>query len=313
MEPIMPIHDLVYRRMPEHPPRSPLRAVLAIGRSCSRQAMRGWFPKVWLILCMLPGAVGFVAVWFATRQEDSVLALLTRTTGESYGSFAEVPAALWYRLGSNFVHLGLILVQGWLATVATAVFGAGQLADDLRTRAFEIYLARPIAAAEYMLGKLLAIVRPLVLILAAPTLFTLATAHVLIPASLQGTLVLYPVVLAAALVYAGLNALVILGISSLGRSARYATVVWFALYFLGMVVAEILQRTTGDGHWHLLSYRANLQVVLDHVLDLEPLVGLSSDPAGGPAEIGPSLAVLAGLGAASVLLVRRRLRAGRLP
>ena len=309
----MPILEQVYRRLDHHEPASSWRAGWAIGDQCGAMALKGWFPKGWLAVSQIPGLVAAVIIYGMTRNESLVLEAVNGMARTGYQSFNDVPGETWYRVASNLVYAMITIVQGWFATVGTAIYGARQVADDLRTSAFEVYVARPIWSRDYVIGKLIAVVKPLLFILIVPTGFCLLAANLFVPASAGPCLKLYPILIMAGIAYATLNAIVILGISSLGKSSRYATITWFVLYFLTMAVSVILTQTTGESVYEIVSYRANLQVILASFLRLNPFEGLDLEFPSPDHSLASSALIIGCLAALSLFLVLRRVRSGRLP
>jgi ABC-type transport system involved in multi-copper enzyme maturation permease subunit len=183
----------------------------------------------------------------------------------------------------------------------------------MRSHAFEVYLARPISRWDYFLGKLFVIMRPLLLIMVAPVLIVLGMAHGFLEGTFSNTWTLYPRALVAILAWATVNSIVILGISSMGKSARYASVIWFVVTVGTFIVGSILLEATQNSVFDLVSYNHCLFAVVINVIDLRPVIDLDLPILDIDRGLGPSLTVLGGLCALSTWLVMRRLRAGRLP
>jgi hypothetical protein len=196
----------------------------------------------------------------------------------------------------------------------TAIVGAGQIADDMRSHAFEVYLARPIRGFDYLLGKLLTVVRPLLLVTLAPAILLLVISHVLIPDSFSATVGLYPKAAIAALVLSFVNAAAILGISALGKSARYASIIWFALNLGSFAAYTILINLTQDSRFEVVSYAVNHYIVGKHILDVEELPSIAPINSLNVSQ-SPwlSLMILAVISFLGIWAVMRRVRAGRLP
>ena len=308
----MAIHERLYSRL-DNPPRT--RATLpalAISRYGTRYAMRGVLRKLVLFASFGPAVIMSFGLYFISQNEGSVLAMVAQLGMGSYESIAAVPPDTMYQALSTVLWT-LLLWQGWFATLLTPLIGSSQIADDMRSHAFEVYLARPINRWDYFLGKFLVIMRPLLLIMVVPMSIVLGMAHGFLEGTFTNTWVLYPRALVSILVWATANSIVILGISSMGKSARYASVIWFVVTVGSFIVASILLETTKNPVFDLVSYNHCLFAVVINAIDLRPVVDMDLpilDIERGPMS---SLLVLAGLCALAIWLVMRRLRAGRLP
>ena len=311
----MPIHDRIYARL-EHPPKTRgTHPALGISRYTVHYILKGWPARLGLFGGIIPVIVFAMMIYVAAQNENVVFRALAAgglTTGEIQ-SFAEVSGDSWYRLGANFVSM-VLWVGSWVAMFMTAIAGAGQIADDMRSHAFEVYLARPMRSSDYVLGKLLTVMKPVLLVTLAPALLILLIGHVLLPDSLASTLSLYPRVILLALIFSLVNACAILGISSLGKSSRYATIIWFVLNLGTFIAFGVLTTNTQNADFELVSYTVNHYIVAMSILDTELLPRLAPvdvlDPGRSP---WPSIAILATISFLGLWMVSRRSRAGRLP
>jgi len=308
----MAIHERLYSRLAAPPRSRSTFPALAISRYGTRYATRGVFRKLVLFASFAPAVIMSFGLYFVAQNEEAVLRFVARNGMGNYASMAEVPADKAYQSLSTVLWM-LLLWQGWFATLLTPLVGAPQIADDMRSHAFEVYLARPISRWDYFLGKLLVIMRPLLLIMGLPVVIVLGMAHGFLEGTFASTWTLYPRAFAAILVWATVNSIVILGISSMGKSARYASVIWFVVTVGSFIVASILLQATQNSMFDLVSYNHCLFSVVINLIDLRPVVDLDVpilDIDRGPRS---SLLVLGGLCLLSTWLVMRRLRAGRLP
>jgi hypothetical protein len=145
-----------------------------------------------------------------------------------------------------------------------SIFGAaGLIANDLRTGAILVYLARPLTRRDYILGKLGV---PLALNLAitlVPGLLLYAVAVALVPEHfLRWDLVwIAPAVVVQSLVISVALSVLVLAVSSLCRSARVAGLGFFGLLF-GLEMARLLlQYGLGRREAMLLSLQADMQAL----------------------------------------------------
>lgn len=309
----MPVHERIYRRLEARPEGTASWPPMAMASYLSRYTIRNWFAKLVYWGSLIPLVILSAIVYFTSRREDAVPFLVSNVLGERVGTVADVSPETWYRIGSNTVYWLLGMVQGWFAILIAAIAGSGQIADDLRTNAFEVYLARPIRPRDYFLGKLLVVFRPILFVTAVPSLAFLAVVNLNLEGSFVPFLPLYAVALGGCLLVSLLHGTIILGISSLGKSPRYASIIWLVLYFVTFIAQQTLVQATGNSAFDLVSYRANLQMVFASVLRLEPIATMEMDVPDLERGPWPSVLILAGLAAMSVWFVMRRLRAGRLP
>ncbi len=316
----MAIHERVYTRLAAPPRKRSTLPALSISRYGARQATRGILTKIVYFGAFTPAIFFAFFIYGISRNQEMLLGVIGGVGIGRFDSIDQVPAETIYQAGSAMTWT-MLEIQGWFAIFLTALVGAPQIADDMRSHAFEVYLARPIKRTDYLLGKLLVVMRPVLTIMVLPVILVLVISNALIPETFQGTWPLYPRALAVAVIWAAVNGLVILGISSMGKSARYASVIWFVLTVGTFIVAGILQQTTGDPAFDLASYKHNIYIVVVNILgsdqlsqfaqttgdeDMLPLLDTSGS-------VLPSVAVLAGLGALSAWLIIRRLTPGRLP
>jgi ABC-2 type transport system permease protein len=140
--------------------------------------------------------------------------------------------------------------QMWFFAFVIAIYaGAGLIANDMKANALQIYLSKPITRRDYLIGKL----GVLVFFLALPTLvpgLLLFLIAVLFQPSMEFLRGNYWV-LASITVYSLLiiftYALVILALSSLSRSSRFAGINFAAVLFFSQILYGILSsilRTT---------------------------------------------------------------------
>jgi ABC-2 type transport system permease protein len=143
--------------------------------------------------------------------------------------------------------------------------GAGLIANDLKANALQIYLSKPITRQDYLIGKL----GVLVFFLGLPTLvpgLLLFLIAIIFKSDAQfmrelfwvpGSIVAYSIIIMLTF------ALIMLALSSLSRSSRFAGISFIAVFFFSQILYGILNsilRTTGVA-W--VSLRNNLTQVGD--------------------------------------------------
>jgi ABC-type transport system involved in multi-copper enzyme maturation permease subunit len=201
----------------------------------------------------------------------------------------------------------LIAVRAWgtlLIAFLMALFAGGSaIADDARTGAFQLYFARPISRAQYLLGKLAAVALLVGIVALAPSLL-LASLRVALQPTFGAALARLPLVLAAlalGLVEALVFAAPALALSSLSRSRSYAQGAFAALFLVPWILGLIFVRVTGSPWPQALSIPTHLENIGRW------LYRLPSDDDTLRLPLWLSALVLAALVSGSLQLVRRRL------
>lgn len=267
----MAIHERVYQRMSERPSRLAGRPWAIIARVIGVHVMRSWKTRLVMFAALAPGLMFALAIYFATRNEEDLLSLARQFALTSIVTLDDVTPEVWQRVAANVLYVLMGHVQLWFGLILTPMLGATLVAEDLRTQAHEVYMSRPLRPRDYVLGKAAVIGSRLVFVLAAPPLLVLGIGNLLIPSSFLPCMHFYAWILLFSAVVAVSNALVMTGVSALTRSARYATAIWFLIYFVTWVVSTILHGATENKWFELLSWRSNQQIILSELLDLEPL------------------------------------------
>ncbi len=237
--------------------------------------------------------VDFVATRFFRREAGSNKPL---TMKEKY----------WF-VTTHGLFLLLLWPQSFIVMLVASAVGASLIAQDVRSNALEIYLTKPITPLDYVLGKLSVVTVFIMLTTFLPVMIVFGVAA----ASWQGffsvTWTIIPKLFAICLVASVVNGVVILGLSSLAKSGRYATVIWFAIGFISSVSSEFLRLFTGEPLWNFVSYRNNFLYLFAKFLDVD----LSRLP--GVQEVEASvlvpIIVLSGLVFFSFMIMRKTIRA----
>lgn len=319
----MPIHDRVYRRLDDPPKKPHPFPAAVIGRYGLRYSVRGWFVRLLLLAGCIPALVFCGQVYAASRMEngEGILRLLADFSGQGVGSAARTLAGLedvdpesWRNLGEVGLFL-LLFIQTWVITALTPLIGGRAIADDLRSQAFEVYLARPITGVDYLLGKFLGVFQLLFALAVLPGVVLLAVSHGLFPESWSATWPLYFKVLLAGSIIAAVNGFIVLGISSVGTSRRYAVIIWYLLTFGSTMLQGSLFAATGDGTFDTVGYVTNQHLFLLGAIGADLPEGLQNTYSFVTLEPNTwlHLGVLGALSGLGALLVLRRVNAGRRP
>ena len=264
-----------------------------------RKRMFRWTPMVgyhlrllfrkkvlWLILFMsyAPALIIAVLIYFTSpkgvaAEEVDALDVVTRGIEEALrvGPTAEDAEAIFgegmstderfLEISRKGFFLFLLIWQGFFVVLTTSTVGAGLIARDVRSNALEIYLTKPISRIDYVLGKLAVIGAFIFQVTFVPSALLFLVASALWPGYFEAAFPIVPRLFVACLVAALVNGLVILALSSLTRSSRFATVIWFACCFLSLIAGELLNRITGDPYFYLISYRASFEYAFDSIFD----------------------------------------------
>ncbi len=275
----MPIYDLGYRHWAGEWTSHPYRWWVI-----TRQGISLLIRKKRFALLMLLSAIPFLV--------RSVMLYLSSSIGRSI-PILQVNA----RFFEDFLSF-----QGFFAFIIAIYAGAGLISNDLKANALQIYLSKPITRRDYLLGKL----GVLVFFLALPTLvpavllYFLAILFQANLAFLSDNPWLLASICAYSLVIIFTHALIMLALSSLTRSSRFAGINFAAVYFFSQILYGILNamlRTTSVA-WVSLGNN------LTQVGDL-----LFANPAHYRSPVWLSALVLAALMAGGAWIVHTRVRA----
>ncbi len=274
----MPIHDLSYQHWAGEWTSHPYRWWVITRQGISQLARRKGF-MVLLFLSLIPFLVRCVMLYFAVVMGRIALIKVDAKFFEAF------------------------LSQQLFATFIISIFsGAGLIANDLKANALQIYFSKAITRRDYLIGKLGVVVFFIALTTLIPglLLFLIAAAfHSNLEFLQQYAWVALPIV-AYSLIIIFVNALVVLAMSSLNRSARFAGIFFAAIAFFSQILYGILSamlRTTSVA-WISVSH--NLTQMGD------VLFGSPPDYQTSP---WVSAVVLAGIMAGSAWIIHNRVRA----
>jgi len=155
--------------------------------------------------------------------------------------------------------------QALLMVVVVGIVAPPLISQDLRTRAYLIYFARPISRLEYIAGKVGVVAFYLLSIATLPALILYLLGVMLSP-SLEVILSTWDLplrVLVASVCLIVPTTLVALAFSSLTLESRYAGFGWFAMWIIGHVTYSALiswpsfeaaqRRQTFEPTWQILT------------------------------------------------------------
>jgi ABC-2 type transport system permease protein len=184
----------------------------------------------------------------------------------------------------------------------TVYAGAGLIANDRQANALQLYLSKPLTRHDYIIGKLATLCAFLIAVTWVPAMMLVAL-QLLFSGSMDfvaGHPRLIPAITITAFLQVTLAAMMMLALSSLSRSRRFAAILYALVVIFAGAVDRVLQSTTGHVGWVLLSPQNTLLVVTDAMFGTAP-----------ETEIPVTIALLAlgGLLAGCVLVLERRVRA----
>ena len=184
----------------------------------------------------------------------------------------------------------------------TIYAGAGLIAADRQANALQIYLSKPITRREYIGGKLLTLVIFLIGVTWVPAMLLLLL-QVLFTGSLDFLADhprLIPAMTAASILQVALAAVLMVALSSLSKSRRFAAMLYAAFVLFAAALATVFQAVTGNALWVVISPQSTLLVITDALFGALP-------------DEGPLLAIaVVALGmvfGACALILERRVRA----
>lgn len=132
--------------------------------------------------------------------------------------------------------------QGFFIFIISIYAGAGLIANDLKANALQIYFSKPITRQDYLLGKL----GILVFFLALPTLVPAVLLYVLAilfeanPAFFGGNYWVLGSIVGYSLILIFTCGLIMMGLSSVGKSSRFAGISFAAIFFFSKVLYVII-------------------------------------------------------------------------
>lgn len=236
---------------------------VGLGNRWTRMAMLAAFgPPMMLVV--------FLIVWGLFEQKSSFLTpflfLFENLPAEMKDGPRGYRPTIWTLAFRQFFEVQLVFPM-----ILTLLVGPDLISQDLRFNAIPLYLSRPVRRFEYFLGKLgviaaylsAATVGPVLLAFAAGFAFSLDPRVVVDTARvLAGSLAFAVIVVLSA-------GLLMLAFSSLSRNSRYVAAMWLGFWFVSSMASGVLQATVGAEWCPLVSYTTNLNRVRDALLDAE--------------------------------------------
>ncbi|HVG85439.1 MAG TPA: hypothetical protein VM820_13010 [Vicinamibacterales bacterium] len=271
----MPIHDQGYRRY--------AGARAAVGRAwqvIAGAGIRSVVTKRAFIALMLfawtPFVVRAVQIYVSANfQQAAFLA----PKGETFREFLETQ------------DIFVFFVTIWV--------GAGLIANDRRANALQLYLSKPLSAAEYVVGKLAILFVFLIFVTWAPAMGLLLVQAIFAGSFtfIRNNAYLLPAITLFSLAQVLLASTTMLALSSLSKSSRFVGVMYAGLMFFTAALFQALRGITRTTSFAWISPNDALEQLGDVIFRLEPRYELSPTAAG--------LTVVALIAVSGFILARR--------
>jgi len=223
----MSIRDLGYRPYDgeRHPAEQNTWVIL---RHSLGRAWRSWIIKLTLLFSWIP-VVGFILVSRAASFFND---------GGPEAVFDPNPWHDW------------LLHAQWLsaAFVIALASGAGAIAYDLNHNAFAYFFSKPVTAAQYLVGRMGAVVALCLLVTLMPAVLFAAAMVALDSGTITDNLVSLARAAAGAVIISVMMGVCSVGFSALNRSRAFTFSAWVLLFFVPWGLATLVQLVS-DWPW----------------------------------------------------------------
>jgi ABC-2 type transport system permease protein len=235
----MPIHDQGYRRYGGR--RAPHgRTWWVIARAGMMTMVRQRKFLALLLFAWSPFIVRAVQLYVSANWQQ---ATFLAATHETFREFLDQQAI--------FVFFVTIFV------------GAGLIANDRRANALQIYLSKPLARTEYIVGKLVTLLvflvgvtwLPAMLLLVLQIMFSGNMAFV------RNNLFLFPAITLFSLIQVFTSAFAMLALSSMSKSSRFVGIMYAGIIFFTAAMYNALRAMTGSSSFAWLSPEDCLDII----------------------------------------------------
>jgi ABC-2 type transport system permease protein len=167
--------------------------------------------------------------------------------------------------------------QGVFVFFVTIWVGAGLIANDRRANALQLYLSKPLTAAEYIAGKMAILFLFLVFVTWAPAMGLLLVQAIFAGsfAFIKNNAYLLPAITLFSLAQVLLASSTMLALSSLSKSSRFVGIMYAGLMFFTAALFQALRGITGSSGFAWLSPGDALEQLGDVIFRLDPRYDLS--------------------------------------
>ncbi len=271
----MPIHDQGYRRYGGARAESG-RAWQVIARAGIQSNISKRAFIALMLFAWAPFVVRAVQIYVSANfQQAAFLA----PKGETFREFLETQ------------DIFVFFVTIWV--------GAGLIANDRRANALQLYLSKPLTAAEYIAGKMAILFLFLTFVTFAPAIGLLLVQAIFAGSFtfIRNNAYLLPAITLFSLAQVLLASTTMLALSSLSKSSRFVGIMYAGLMFFTAALFQALRGITGSSVFAWLSPGDALEQLGDVIFRISPRYDLPPALAG--------LTVLGLIIGCGVILARR--------
>ena len=151
--------------------------------------------------------------------------------------------------------------------IVTIYAGAGLIANDRRANALQIYLSKPLARAEYIVGKLVTLLVFLVGVTWLPAMMLLLI-QVMFAGNItfvRNNLFLLPAITLFSLIQVFTSAFAMLALSSMSKSSRFVGIMYAGIIFFTAAMYNALRAMTGSSGFAWLSPEDCLDIIANAI------------------------------------------------
>ncbi len=246
----MPIHRERYRRRDGG--IVPGRAWMVIAANGLRILARKRAFLFLMILAWMPVVVRGVQIWAAANVPGMAQMGMLAVTPRTFRDFLNQQEPVVFFI--------------------TVYAGSGLIADDVRAKALQLYLSRPVTRSQYIAGKAAILMAALAAVTWLPALLLL----LLVPAFMGSmafigdNLSLIPSISAYSIIQITLSAFLILALSSLSNSRWFVAVMYAGLAFFTHAVYGVIAGVGDSTMFSWVSIFANVHQVGDVLFRVPP-------------------------------------------
>jgi ABC-2 type transport system permease protein len=226
---------------------------LAITRHGVRVGRSNRILRVFLLLAWLPAiALAFMlCVWGLLERKSDIVAPIIPFLAFLQPEMIADPRLYRLEIWTLCYHY-FLMIEMWLSMILILIVGPSLISQDLRFNALPLYFSRPLRRIDYFLGKLGIIVAFLGMVIIVPSIiaYVLGLLFSLDISIIRDTFRLLLSSILYGLIIATSAGLLVLALSSLSRNSRYVVLFWLGIWFIGLVLANILLETAHHQRLH---------------------------------------------------------------
>jgi len=153
--------------------------------------------------------------------------------------------------------------QNFFIAIICVFGGSGLIANDLKNNSLQLYFAKPLTRLDYLSGKFVIIVvlMSFITIIPGVLLFLENMLVVETTALLKGKYWIFWSIIGYSLILIIPTSFLILALSSMTKSNRYAAISFIAIFMGTPVISEILIKTFHHKKAILISYWGNMDIL----------------------------------------------------